>query len=880
MLDKNRTILLENYRPPAYLVETIELDFQLDPQRTVVSSVMQIRRNPAGDGGPLQLDGEHLELLELQLDGRQLGQSEYTLTPEGLLIGKVGERFEVRVRTACNPGANAALEGLYISSDMYCTQCEAEGFRRITYYPDRPDVMARFTVTVSGDPQRCPVMLSNGNREAEGRHDDGRHWVRWRDPFPKPSYLFALVAGDLVRLEDSFTTASGRAVALHLYVQQRNADKGEFALTSLKQAMAWDEERFGREYDLDLFMIVAVDDFNMGAMENKGLNIFNSSCVLARPESATDQDFMTIQSIVGHEYFHNWTGNRVTCRDWFQLSLKEGLTVYRDQEFSADLNSRAIQRIQDVNMLRTHQFAEDEGPMAHPVRPDRYEEINNFYTTTVYNKGAEVVRMLQELVGREGFRRGMDLYFERHDGRAVTVEDFLAAIGDANGADLEQFALWYRQAGTPGVTASYRHDAQQQTFELTLEQTVPPTPGQPDKQPMVIPVRTALIAADGTALPLRLEEDAATGGSERVLLLTRARQTFRFLEVSEPPLPSLLRGFSAPVNLKLELEDEALAFLWQHDDDGFRRWEAGQLLAERTIGRMLKQRAGGLQMSVPEAFIAAFAGVLADDGAETAFLAEALTLPNESYLAGRFQPADPGAIHQAREALRATLAEHLSDALLATYTRHHQTGEFRLDGPAIGGRALKNLCLAYLAAGGRETGVHLAEAQYREASTMTDALAALRAACAGGLDSAGALLQDFYDRWEADPLVIDKWFSLQATHAGGETLARVRALLEHKAFTLRNPNRVRALIGALANGNPSVFHHPSGEGYWLLADQIRELDSFNPQIAARLTLPLTRWRRVVPALGQQMKSCLMALGDRAEVSRDLREVVNKGLAES
>jgi aminopeptidase N len=872
---ENRAILLKNYTPPAYLVDSVELTFDLDEHDTRVHSRLAIRRNPDGEGGPLTLDGEHLALDGLLVDGVVVPDESYRLSEGCLTLLEPPEQFVLDVATRCDPGANAALEGLYLSSDMFCTQCEAEGFRRITYYPDRPDVMARFTVTVRADATRYPILLSNGNRDGAGELPDGRHWARWVDPFPKPSYLFALVAGDLVRLESDFTTMSGREVALHLFVEARNRDKGKYALTSLQQAMRWDEERFGREYDLDLYMIVAVDDFNMGAMENKGLNVFNSSCVLASAETATDADFLNIQSIVGHEYFHNWSGNRVTLRDWFQLSLKEGLTVFRDQEFSADLNSRPIQRIQDVNMLRTHQFAEDGGPMAHPVRTESYEEINNFYTATVYNKGAEVVRMLMQLVGRDGFRRGLDLYFERHDGQAVTVEAFLAAQADANQIELTQFSRWYQQAGTPRVHATGDYDAARGEYRLTLEQQTPATPGQLEKAPFTIPVRMALLDAAGECMQLQLADEIQPVGTERVLVLDNARTTYRFTGLAERPLPSLLRGFSAPVVLEQPLSNAQLAFLWQHDDDGFRRWEAGQELAERIIRQLI---AGEIE-AAPESFFSAFKALLTDASADSAFRAQALLLPNESYLAGRMQPADPAAIHQARDALIAQIGERMRDELWRTFRDHQPQGAYSLDGKAIGDRALKILALGYLAKAGSSDAEVCAtiQAQYQHADNMTDRLAALRIGLSADMPGCDALLQGFYEQWQDDALVVDKWFSLQATDPSVETVARIAQLLKHAAFNMRNPNRVRAVIGAFANGNPVAFHAPDGSGYQLLAAQVAKLDAFNPQIAARLALALTRWQRFIPALGEQMRGALTQLRDGSELSKDLAEVVRKGL---
>jgi aminopeptidase N len=873
-----RTIRLEDYAPPDFLIDAVELDFDLAEDVTRVRARLTLRRNPERPASaPLVLDGQGLELLRVAIDGEALAPGRYQADEEHLTVADVPDAFTLETEVRIRPGENTALEGLYVSGPVLCTQCEAEGFRRITYYLDRPDVMARFTTTLTADRARYPVLLSNGNAVERAELPDGRHRVRWQDPFPKPCYLFALVAGDLVEVADTFTTRSGREVALRIYVEPQNADKCVHAMRSLQEAMRWDEEVFGREYDLDVYMIVAVDTFNMGAMENKGLNVFNSKYVLARPDTATDADFLGIQGVIAHEYFHNWTGNRVTCRDWFQLSLKEGLTVFRDQEFSADLGARAVKRIGDVRRLRTVQFAEDAGPMAHPVRPESYIEINNFYTPTVYEKGAEVIRMAHTLLGREGFRRGMDLYFARHDGQAVTIEDFLRAMEDANGADLGQFRLWYSQAGTPEVTVEDTYDPATRTCTLRLAQRVPPTPGQPEKRPMHVPIAMALLDPEGRELALRLEGEAEAGPTTRVLSLREAEQTFRFVDVPAPPVPSLLRGFSAPVRLVTEASDERLAFLMAHDADPFARWEAAQQLATRTLLGLVADQQAGRPLACPPHLVAAFARVLETSAADPAIAAETLTLPSESYLADQSAVADPGAVHEAREGLRRALAEALREPLLAAYRANQDSGPYRVEPGAIGRRSLKNLCLAYLAEVDDPALKALAPAQYRGADNMTDTIGALAVLANHDSPERVEALDDFYRRWRQDPLVVDKWLALQASSRLPGTLGEVRRLLTHPAFDLRNPNRVRALIGAFAHGNPARFHAPDGAGYAFLADQVLALDPLNPQVAARLLGAMSRWRRLEPARQQLVRAELERVLGREGLSKDTYEVASKSL---
>ena len=874
--DTPHPIHLKDYRPPEFLIERVDLRFELDVQATRVEAAIAFRRNPAAvrGGEDLRLDGEQLELEAIALDGRPLTPGEYRVEEDGLTLVRVPDRFELTTRVLIHPHLNTALEGLYQSGDMLCTQCEAEGFRRITYFLDRPDVMACYTTTLVADPKRYPVLLSNGNPVEAHTLPDGRHLARWADPFPKPSYLFALVAGDLGLVADSFTTASGREVSLHLYCEHENVDKCDHAMRSLKHAMAWDEARYGREYDLDVYQIVAVSHFNMGAMENKGLNVFNAKFVLARPDTATDQDFFGIESVIAHEYFHNWTGNRITCRDWFQLSLKEGFTVYRDQEFSADMGSREVCRINQVRSLRSRQFAEDGGPMAHPVRPESYIEINNFYTATVYEKGAELVRMQSTLLGPDAFRRATDLYFERHDGQAVTTEAFVACMQDASGRDLTQFALWYGQAGTPILQVEDHYDPQAKTYDLTLRQSTPPTPGQVDKAPLHIPVALGLLGPDGRDLPLRLAgEDGPVTPGTRLLELRDAAETFRFEDVTARPVPSLLRGFSAPVRLRRDWQDQDLMFLMAHDSDGFNRWDAAQTLAQRLLLRLVAEP----QAQVPDGFLAAFRGALTDAAADPALLAEVLSLPGEGYLGDQMAQVDVDGIHRARETLRRTIGIELQEPLRATYDANQDAGPYDLSQAAMGRRALKNLCLWYLMAGDDAAAAEGVQAQYRAGANMTDVMAALRLLVDGGSAAGDHALADFFARWSADPLVLDKWFSIQATSIRDDTLRRVTTLLGHPAYDGRNPNRVRSLVGAFCGGNPVCFHSADGAGYRFLVDRVLEIDRRNPQIASRLLQSLARWRRYDVARQGLMRNELERVLAAPDLSNDSYEVASKCL---
>ncbi|SMC20434.1 aminopeptidase N [Andreprevotia lacus DSM 23236] len=866
-----------DYTAPAYLIDRVDLTFELDEHSTRVLSRLVVKRNAdTAEGTPLVLHGEELTLEAVKLDGALLSPEQYTLSERDITLPAIADTAILEICTRIDPAANTALSGLYASNGNFITQCEAEGFRRITYYLDRPDVMAKFTTTIIADKARYPVLLSNGNRVGSGNSDKGRHWVKWVDPFRKPAYLFALVAGRFVALTDTFVTASGRNVALEIHVEPGNLDKCHHAMAAAKKAMRWDEERFGLEYDLDAYMIVATSDFNMGAMENKGLNVFNTKYVLARPDTATDADFDGIDSVVAHEYFHNWTGNRVTCRDWFQLSLKEGLTVYRDQEFSSDLGSRAVQRIQNVRSLREAQFAEDSGPQAHPIRPDEYLEINNFYTWTVYEKGAEVVRMYATLLGRDGFRKGMDLYFKRHDGQAVTCDDFRAAMADANGVDLEQFGLWYKQAGTPVLDVEGVYDDTARTWTLTVKQHTPATPGQPDKLPLHLPLTVGLLDRRGQELPLRLSgETVATGGS-RVLALRNAVETFTFVDMPCQPVPSLLRDFSAPVRLNYAYTDDELVFLMANDNDAFARWEAANTYAGNLLRNAYHALGRDEAAEVPQQFIDAFAKLLANEQLDPALVALMLELPSENALFEALNEVDPGRVHQARQTVKETLARELRALFLAIYQRLNDGSAYHYDGDAVARRSLKNVCLDYLAELDEPMIAELLANQYRRADNMTDRLAALAALTQR--DDGEPFLADFGNVWQDDALVMDKWFALAATSSRAGALSRVEALMQHPAFSLKNPNKVRALIGAFCLRNPQHFHAADGYGYAFAADRIIELDAINPQIAARMASCFNRWTKLEPARRAMMKGELERIAAVAGLSPDTFEIVSKALA--
>jgi aminopeptidase N len=877
--DTPRPILLKDYRPPGYLIDSVRLDVTLHKTRTRIKSRLKLRPNPdIAKPGPLRLDGELLELESIKLDGRPLTVRDYTLGEKELaILAPPKGAFELETVTYCNPDANKALTGLYLSKGIYCTQCEAQGFRRIAYFLDRPDVLATYTVRIEADREEAPVLLANGNPVERGTLDGGkRHYAVWRDPHPKPSYLFALVGGNLASIASDFTTASGRKVDLRIYVEPGKEGRCAWAMDCLKRSMRWDEERFGREYDLDVFNIVAVSDFNMGAMENKGLNVFNDALVLASPETATDAAFKDIERVIAHEYFHNWTGNRITCRDWFQLCLKEGLTVFRDQEFSADTRSRAEQRIAEVRTLKARQFPEDAGPLAHPVRPSRYIEINNFYTATVYEKGAELVRMLQTLLGRDGFRNGMDLYFERHDGQAATVEDFVACFGEVSGRDLTQFMTWYAQAGTPKVACTLKYDTRSESAELTLTQTQAPTPREPTKKPLHIPIRLGLLDAKGGEMDLVL----ATGErlTDGLVEIRKRSEKLRFRNIASPPVVSLLRDFSAPVNLTIERSDAELAFLMARDSDLFNRWQAAQDYAARVLTAAVAARIARERAPRPKAFIDALAVTLADKSLAPGYVAELLRLPSENDLARIIgKDVDPLAIHRARQALRKAIATQLHEPLLDTYRRMATPGPYSPAPEPAGRRALRNEALGYLTVRGRPEDVALAARHFKQSRNLTEETAALGLLVHTSTPERTAALERFYKRWKGDHLVIDSWFAAQAASPLPGTLAAVKRLTQHPLFSLKNPNKVRALIGQFAVTNAVNFNRPDGRGYDFVADRVLELDAFNPQMAARLLSAFRGWRMLEPVRRAAAKRTLQRVGRTKPLSNDVFEIVSKML---
>lgn len=891
-----RTTYLKDYRPPPFLIETTDLFFDLFEDHASVVSKLLFRRNPEAEkaeANSLQLHGQLLQLEKLLINDQALQATQYLVDEEGLtvldlpdLLGADFEAFRFECHTRIEPQNNTALEGLYKSKNMFCTQCEAEGFRRITYYLDRPDVMSKFTTTVAAEKAKYPILLSNGNKIASGAVDGApdRHWVSWEDPFKKPSYLFALVAGDLVSLDDSFTTCSGREIELRIFVEEKDIDKCDHAMLSLKNSMRWDEEVYGREYDLDIFMIVAVDDFNMGAMENKGLNVFNTSCVLANPKTTTDFAFQRVEAVVAHEYFHNWSGNRVTCRDWFQLSLKEGFTVYRDSEFSADMGSRTVSRVDEVSFLQTVQFAEDGGPMAHPVRPDSYMEIANFYTVTIYEKGSEVVRMIGLILGPEKFRAGSDLYFARHDGQAVTTEEFVKAMEDASGIDLAQFRNWYYQAGTPVLSVESVFDAEKKQYTLRVAQSCPDTPGQSKKKPFHIPLRLGLLDSEGRDLALSLAgDDAATSATDRVLAVTEAEQQFVFENIESEPVPSLLRGFSAPVRLQYNYSRDELKFLMVNDSDGFNRWNASQLLAIDLFDELQAQLLGGETLALPESLVEAYTRVLdstlGDSSLDKAMVAQLLSLPIVGFLIERSEVADVESIHGVREFLLDGLAQRLYPKFLEVYNQNRSDADYSADAESVARRALKNLALSYLIRSGQGEALQLAQQQFDSATNMTDQLAGLRGLVNSSAEAAVSLkreaLDSFYAQWSHEPLVVDQWFIVQAVCQLPGALAQVKSLLAHSDFDIRNPNKVRSLIGAFCAQNHIGFHDASGEGYEFLADQVLILDKLNPQIASRLLTPLTRWRKFDAKRQALMQAQLQRIKAEGELSKDLFEVVEK-----
>ncbi|TNF90229.1 MAG: aminopeptidase N [Gammaproteobacteria bacterium] len=866
--DQHKRKYLKDYRPPDFAISRTDLVFILDESRTRVKSRLQLERRTEDRDAPLVLDGIELELIELRLDGEILEPDAYHLTAETLQIDNLPDRFEIYSEVEIDAASNTRLEGLYLSNGNFCTQCEAEGFRYITYYLDRPDVMSVFTTEIHADREKYPILLSNGNPSMRGEADNG-HWIRWEDPYPKPAYLFALVAGDLACIEDRFVTRSGRDVTLQIFTEHHNRDKCDHALRSLQKAMRWDEDVYGLEYDLDLYMIVAVDDFNMGAMENKGLNVFNTKYVLANAQTATDDDYLAIEGVIAHEYFHNWTGNRVTCRDWFQLSLKEGLTVFRDQEFSADMFSRAIQRIGDVRVLRNHQFSEDAGPMAHPVRPASYQEINNFYTATVYNKGAEVVRMMHCLLGAENFRKGMDLYFERHDGQAVTTDDFRLAMQDASGISLERFQRWYEQSGTPRIDIKREYDTASGQLTLCVSQQAGTTRGELNR-PFHMPMRLALFDRDGQAL--RLDAD---GSLEQVVDIDAHEDRLQFDRMPEQVLISAFRGFSAPVILTTDLENDELARLMVCDTDPFNRWEAGQQLACRVMLSMLEQDKSdwpGLQQPLLDAF----SDLLAEPHPERALLAEIMVLPGEKYIAEMLEQADPQAIHDLRESLKRAIAESTEAELGRLYRDNQEQGEYQLHADAIGRRRLKNICLAYLLHLQRPEYFEFCREQFDSADNMTDQITCLRAIVHYRHDLREQIVSRFYQQWQDTALVVDKWFGALGSSTVDNALNQIEPLFDHPAYSLHNPNRARSLLAPMM-ANPRAYHQADGAGYAFAAQRILQLDAINPQVAARLANPFVHWRKLVPELGLKMKSQVENMLASGSLSNDLNELLTTSL---
>jgi len=884
-----RAIYLKDYQPPDFLIDKTHLHVILDPLKTRVTSELQIRRNPDAkqQDSPLVMHGQEIDLQSVSIDGRLLDKSEYKIDSESLTVFRVPDKFNFSAVGLIAPQENTSLEGLYKSKNMYCTQCEAEGFRKITYFLDRPDVLSEFTTTVVADKQQYPVLLSNGNPVKAGDLDDNTHFVTWHDPFRKPAYLFALVGGDLAVLEDQFTTSSGRQVTLKIFVEEKDIDKCDHAMQSLKHAMRWDEKVYGREYDLDIFMIVAVDDFNMGAMENKGLNIFNTSCVLAKPETTTDFGFERVESVVAHEYFHNWSGNRVTCRDWFQLSLKEGFTVFRDAEFSSDMGSRVVKRVDDAKVMRTLQFAEDAGPMAHPVQPDSFIEISNFYTLTVYEKGAEVVRMIHTLLGADDFRKGSDLYFATNDGKAATIDDFVGAMEQASGRDLAKFMSWYHQAGTPRVSVTDHFNATDQVYSLTFSQTCPSTPEAKteEKKPYLIPMAMGLINADGPQsinVESGVESYLQKSATHVVLELTEPVQTVHFSQVKERPVPSLLRDFSAPIRLQFDYSFEQLMLLMTKDENGFNRWDACQQLAVHVIHNVERNLTAGDAAVVDSRLIDAFATIVSDQTLDPAMVSLMLTLPGEVYLTEIAQQANVDAIHKARSMVKTAIATALQETFAKRFGSLPSFSEYSPSGSQIAVRSLKNNCLDYLCSIGESKWFDNAYKQFKSANNMTDQLAALTALVHSDHSSATKLaetaLAEFYQQWQHEALVVNQWLTVQATAPQPTTLDKVISLMTHPAFSMKNPNKIRALIGTFANNNLVNFHRPDGSGYKLLADVIKELNVSNPQMASRTLAPLTKWLKYDVVRQQKMKAELENLSKLPKLSKDVYEVISKSLA--
>jgi len=898
-----KTTYLKDYTPPPYLVDKVDLEIDLGEEWSIVKARLSFRSNPdfEGKNTSLVLDGQNMKLQEIRLNSIQLNKDQYAVDESYLTIKNVPKKFELETEVRIQPQNNTELEGLYKSGEIFCTQCESEGFRKITYFSDRPDVMSLFSTKITANKAKYPIILSNGNPVESGELDDGRHWIKWEDPHLKPSYLFALVAGDLLHIEDKYKTASGRNVTLKIFVEPENIEYCKHAMRSLKESMRWDEERFGREYDLDLFMIVAVNDFNSGAMENKGLNIFNSKLILASKETATDTDFYYIQGVVGHEYFHNWSGNRVTCRDWFQLSLKEGFTVFRDQEFSADLNSRVVQRIADVDRLRTYQYPEDAGPMSHPVRPDSYMEINNFYTMTVYEKGAEVVRMIYTLLGEKDFRRGTDLYFNRYDGKAVTCDDFVNAMEEVSKKDLKQFKRWYNQSGTPELSIKSKYDQKSKKYTLTVRQSCPYTPGQkgfgkrPDtiiyekglikKKPFHIPFAMGLLSADGKPIPLKLKGDK--GGKKDnlkntvVLEIQKEKDIFVFEDINDQPVPSLLRGFSAPVKLDFDYSNSDLALLLANDTDKFNRWEAGQKLIIRIILEQINRFQQKKPLELSENLLEAFKSLVEHSSKnEPALLAQTLSFPTESYLGGIMDVIDVVAIHESRKFVRKILAKKLKNQFERIYSENQESGSYRIDPESMGRRSLKNVCLGYLAELNSLEAIIICSEQFKKHGNMTDVVGALGVLTHIDCPERESAFSEFEKKWNHNTLVMDKWFSLQAISNLPGTLKKVRELTKHNAYDEKNPNKIRALISSFSRFNQLCFHSADGSGYEFLAEQVLKLDPLNPQTAARLVSVFNNWNKFEENNKIKMKDRLKHIVKTPKLSGDVFEIVSKALGKN
>ena len=871
--ENNPVIYRKDYQQPSYWVKSCNLGLMIEPDFTLVKSKINFEINTKHNCNTLELNGVDIDLLMVLIDGRKLSEDEYSLSDETMIIENAPNMFELQIENKIYPSQNKALEGLYQSGEFFLTQCEAEGFRKITYYPDRPDVMAPFHVTLVADKEKYPILLSNGNLVSSGDLKNGKHYAVWSDPHPKPSYLFATVAGDLEYIEDNYTTINGDDVTLRIYVEKENIDSCQYAMDSLIRSMKWDEERFGLAYDLSQYNVVATNDFNMGAMENKGLNIFNSKYVLAKPDTATDSDFIGVEAVIGHEYFHNWTGNRVTCRDWFQLSLKEGLTVFRDQEFTSDMQSRAVKRIEDVRLLKALQFSEDAGPMSHPIRPDSFIEINNFYTFTVYEKGAQVVGMYNTLLGQDGFRKGLDLYFKRHDGQAVTCDDFRRAMADANKVDLEQFGLWYSQNGTPRIKIKENYDPEYGKYILTIKQKAPENVSKKKYKPMHIPVRVALFDDEGNQLAL---DD--NGTTEAVLELKEKKQKFVFKNLLSKPIASLFRGFSAPVTVKFKRPDEELAKLMSFDTDSFNRWDAAQIMSEKVIVNAYKAMKDDKDAKCPEEFIESMKKILMDDQTDPALLAEALTLPTIKSLMNPMHDIDVGLLYQAREFVKKALANSLEVELLSVYNRNFVEGDYQVQSEHIAKRSMKNTCLSYLMSSENPDIKRLCKQQYETSNNMTDALAALSLYVHHKAEGHNQMLLDFAEKWQNNALVMDKWFILQATSPAMGALENVKELMNHSAFSLENPNKVRSLIGAFAANNMLHFHHTSGKGYEFLADQVIALNKLNPQVASRMASVFNTWKKLNKIRQELIEKQLLRIKNTENLSPDVFEIVDKALS--